>query len=268
MQEHLNFTVTQIGHIHYRMSNPDWKIIRHKNEDIYTIAYAESGRAHYIIDGKETIISPGDLLFFQKGEAHTGWSDKEQPWRYFSIGFDLLCMDQETEHTLASAKSLYVSNDYLRCCELMRSIYRTWTARVPAYHLEVRRIILELLQELFCSRQADRLSGMQLLCINKAMQYINENPNQTHSISVLAKISGFSESYFSKLFRQHTGYSAITYQNLLRVTYAKDLIQTGDCNITEAAEATGFHDIYYFSRLYKKLLGESPSSATFQKSAL
>ena len=77
----------------------------------------------------------------------------------------------------------------------------------------------------------------------------------------LAQIAGFSESHFSKLFRQVTGQSVIAYQNTLRLTHAESLMQLGDCNVSEAAAAVGFRDIYYFSRLYKKVMGTPPSGA-------
>ena len=61
-----------------------------------------------------------------------------------------------------------------------------------------------------------------------------------------------STSYFRALFKQQ-------FHNRLKITKACDLLRSGTCNVTEAAYATGFGDVYYFSRLFKKTTGRSPS---------
>ena len=49
------------------------------------------------------------------------------------------------------------------------------------------------------------------------------------------------------------------FQNKLKIDKAKDLIISHSCNITEAAEAVGFSDVYYFSRMFRKITGKNPS---------
>ena len=56
-----------------------------------------------------------------------------------------------------------------------------------------------------------------------------------------------------------TGMSAIQFQNQQKIQRAKDLILSQNCNVTEAAQAVGFSDIYYFSRMFRKLTGKNPS---------
>lgn len=259
MNNFLNFTVTEIRHIHFRMSNPIWGFTDLINPNHYTLAYAESGRSHYLLDGQDVLIQPDQILFFQRGEPHTAWADPEDPWRYFSFGFDLLTLDEEAKTFLAQVPTLHTPRNPVRCRSLLFSIYRSWSIQQPGFYLEIRSLLMELLREIFSGSRENELKEAQRFRMQKAISHIHENLQATYSVKELAQIAGFSESYFSKLFHQITGQSVVTYQNVLRVTHARNLMQLGDCNVSEAAAAVGFRDIYYFSRLYKKLLGEPPS---------
>ena len=59
--------------------------------------------------------------------------------------------------------------------------------------------------------------------------------------------------------QQLTGLTTVQFQNKLKIDKAKDLIISRSCNITEAAEAVGFSDVYYFSRMFRKITGKNPS---------
>lgn len=265
MNNSLNFTVTRIGHIHFRMSHHQWKFVELSNPDHYIVAYAESGKCHYLLNGKDVTVEPNQLLFFQKGEPHTAWTDPEDPWRYFSLSFDLQFFDKEARQAIENLPTFHIPSDSTRCRNLLFSLYRAWSIQPPGYYLLVRSLLMDLLREILCSSKVDPPTDTQRLRMQKALTYIHSNMTQNCSVATLAKIAGFSESHFSKLFRQMTGQSVITYQNLLRLTHARSLLQLSDCNVSEAAAAVGFRDIYYFSRMYKKLLGETPSE-TIQKS--
>ena len=206
-------------------------------------------------------ITQDQLVFFQMGEPHTSWADPEDPWRYFSLAFDLQFLDEETRQRITTAKTFHIPSNRLRCRNLLFAIYWAWTNQKPGYYLEVRSLLMALLKEIFCSTEETALTDIQQFRMQKAIAHIHENLAQNISVSELARIAGFSESYFSKLFRQTTGQSVITYQNTLRLNQAKSLLQLGDCNVSEAAAAVGFRDIYYFSRLYKKMMGTPPSGA-------
>lgn len=265
MDDFFNFTVTDICHIHFRMSNPNWGFADLAHPRCYTFVYAESGKSHYLLDGADTVIERDQILFFQRGEAHTGWADPEEPWRYFSFGFDLLPLDENAAAFLQQLPTRLVPQNPPRCRSLLFAIYRSWSSQQPGCYLEVRSLLLQLMQEVFGTSRGDDLTEIQRYRMQKAISHIHENLRENYSVAELARIAGFSESYFSKLFRQITGQSVITYQNSLRVTHARNLIQLGDCNVSEAAAAVGFRDIYYFSRMYKKLLGETPSGTIRKK---
>ncbi|WP_372516736.1 helix-turn-helix transcriptional regulator [Paenibacillus silviterrae] len=66
--------------------------------------------------------------------------------------------------------------------------------------------------------------------------------------------------YLGKLFRINTGISFKEYLNQMRINQAEILLSTGGYSVTEVAERCGFHDISYFSNVFKSIKGCPPSS--------
>ncbi|OYO43013.1 AraC family transcriptional regulator, partial [Lachnotalea glycerini] len=78
----------------------------------------------------------------------------------------------------------------------------------------------------------------------------------TENIGVgeLAKLSGFSESHFIRLFKQFTNYSYYDYLNRSRITYAKKLLTTlTDATIVDISMQSGFGSLATFNRLFKSI---------------
>ena len=76
---------------------------------------------------------------------------------------------------------------------------------------------------------------------------------------MLAKLCGISENYFRKLFLLEFGISPSKYIRNKRLMLARDLLNSGEFSVSDAAMASGFNDISYFSREYKKMWGVNPS---------
>ena len=67
-----------------------------------------------------------------------------------------------------------------------------------------------------------------------------------------------SQSHFRRLFVKAAGYPPTLYRNRIRVHKAYEMLINGNLSITEISEAVGFCDIYYFSTIFKKIIGVSP----------
>ena len=76
----------------------------------------------------------------------------------------------------------------------------------------------------------------------------------------LVKLTNVGECQFRRSFKALKGMSPIKYRNMLRMTKAIDLLKTGEYSVVEASMIVGFDDPSYFSKLFKKQFGQSPSS--------
>ncbi len=96
--------------------------------------------------------------------------------------------------------------------------------------------------------------------IAPAVFYIHKNySEEIIKISELAKMCNITPEYFRKIFAAIYGASPVKYISTLKTNRAKELLSSGMYTVTEAAENSGFNDLSYFSREFKKQLGMSPS---------
>lgn len=88
---------------------------------------------------------------------------------------------------------------------------------------------------------------------------IAQNYDQNITLTDLAQKYHFSESYISRKIKKETGYSFVDILNGIRLMCAANLLKQGE-KISVVCEKTGFKDQHYFSQLFKKIFGCTPSN--------
>ena len=96
--------------------------------------------------------------------------------------------------------------------------------------------------------------------MNDAIRYIEQNCFENISTKRLSEICHLSEGHFCHLFKAVTGHSAKEYVLMKRIDKAVDLLLSTDMTVLEIAMQCGFSDANYFSRIFKKYKGRTPSS--------
>ena len=79
------------------------------------------------------------------------------------------------------------------------------------------------------------------------------------SSSDAAELVHLNPSYFSKIFKQHTGVTYTDYITGLKIGEAARLLEKTALRVTEIGERLGFSDPAYFSNTFKKTIGQTPS---------
>lgn len=95
--------------------------------------------------------------------------------------------------------------------------------------------------------------------IIKIKYYIANNLDKVIDIPTAAKYVNMSESYFSHIFKKDVGISFIDYVNNEKIEKAKKLISSSNYKIYEVSDKLGFQNATYFTMLFKKITGLSPS---------
>jgi two-component system response regulator YesN len=91
-------------------------------------------------------------------------------------------------------------------------------------------------------------------------RYIDEHIEIPHSVEEVSSLVGINAKYFSKLCKSYLGATFVEYVNTKKMERAHQLLKAGAASVKEVAEATGFVDTNYFSRLFRQHWGVSPSS--------
>jgi two-component system response regulator YesN len=97
------------------------------------------------------------------------------------------------------------------------------------------------------------------IIIEKCMAFIQEHFAEELSLESIAQMYHFNTSYFSSLFKNHTGKSLSDYVIKVRMDNAKRLLTNSEYKISDIAVKIGYKDSAYFIRLFKRELGISPN---------
>lgn len=92
----------------------------------------------------------------------------------------------------------------------------------------------------------------------RCRDYLLENYPSVRGIAEAARHCHVTPEYFSRLFRQHAGQTATRFLAALRANHAAKLLLRSDITVKTAGHTVGFDDPYHFSRVFKRIHGQSP----------
>ncbi len=256
MLNYCNFTVSKIHHVIERESTKDWRFNAGATEHAYLVLNI-SGVGIYDINGEIYKLYDNDVIFIPPHTERKGSTDEEKPWHFVSIAF--YYEDNDGLFKNMEGKPVVIRNAPRQVRENFKNIVTEWNIRSMVYKPLCRACIQAIMCNVVMFRESKNFNPVHYANIEKVKIYIQENFHKNLSVEELAQIAELSPSHFRKLFREIVGISATQYAINMRINKAKDLLASGSANVSEAAFASGFKDIYYFSSMFKKVTGENPS---------
>lgn len=100
--------------------------------------------------------------------------------------------------------------------------------------------------------------------VNIGRDYIDAHFREAIDIAEVAQVAQVSEYHFFRLFKAVYGISPHQFILQKRLAFSKNLLLSGHCTVTDAAIASGFSDIYSFSKAFKKQFGVAPSALKYR----
>ena len=96
--------------------------------------------------------------------------------------------------------------------------------------------------------------------LEKMIIYIKKNLTKPISLSDVSSQCSISAPYAARLFKKNLNMTATEYINGEKLYYACELIKNTSMNMSEIADYLGYCDVFYFSKLFKRKFGKSPST--------
>ena len=142
-------------------------------------------------------------------------------------------------------------------CRLKMPLFETV---VRAHAQELIVILIRALRSAVHAQSRETAEEARRRIISQVVAYLHNFYHHPLSLEEIAQVAGLSPNYFCEVFKQHVGQTVISYLNDLRIDAARQMLRTTDKPIAQIARAVGFRSVYYFSRLFKRLCGISPSA--------
>lgn len=153
------------------------------------------------------------------------------------------------------------------CCTITVENFLSLISEYPWIKRYFQRTALSNLEKIYLDSNPGPCKGDMKFEMNEidtrlknSLEYIHANFARSITLDEIANINGVSRFHFSRLFKNHVGYSFKLYLNKSRLAAAKKLLLQRDMNISETCYAVGYNDVSYFSKIFKKFEGMSPSA--------
>lgn len=232
----------------------------------YLIHYVLSGKGYYKVKDRVYRLKEGDAFLICPDELIYYEADRKTPWTYTWIGFQGVKIKGYLERTslLSHPVFHYGQDDRIRLChEKMFEANRLNANR----DLIMNSILYEYLFLLVRKfpREQYTPGEKQIGYVEEVLTYLEANYSQNISVQTLADSLGLNRSYLHRLFKSATGSSLQEYLLDLRIRKACSLLKTTCLPVSVISLSVGYEDTLYFSRLFKKKKGISPSQYRAQK---
>ena len=251
-----SIVVTSCGY--YRVhSRPVVATERPTGRKDYQLLYIAKGKGHFFFDGKEQIITEGNMILYRPNEVQYYYyyaPDKtEAYWVHFTgrhvesiLEYYGLPETENVFYTGTSPDYQWMYRQMIQELQLCRSNYEELLSlMLRQIFIMINRYVVE-----------GKKSGSE---IERATHYFNENYNKQINIDEYAESRHMSTCWFIRSFKQILKVTPMQYILSLRMANAQSLLETTEYNISEIAEAVGYNNPLYFSRLFHKHVGVSPS---------
>lgn len=242
-----------------RRAASSWIIRELAYPRVHTLVWVRSGRARYVCGDARFSVHGGQMLLFPAGTRRSASTDKDQPWIFSVVGFTL----EDANGCPATARGLsYVTTPHepIDIGSAMYELEHHFHAQSPGGQLRSRGILMNLLGIYINAATRSAEPASRRPALDAVIDLLNQHPGQWYTADELAARAKLSPSRFRVLFQRSTGMSVVRYQNTARVRRAAGLLRSGEHTVSDVANLLAFNDVYYFSRLFKKMTGSTPSS--------
>ena len=232
----------------------------HKNIEMLLIIEGE-GNIQYSTESLK--LAADDIIIINSGILHRPYSDTGISYYYLIID-DTFCSENGIDVIEFTFEKKFRSDETRHKFEdIITKMGEYEECQNPISIVGLRSAVLALLTDLctnhaFTSRKNSSQTSASEEYVKRVLEHINKNYTDSICLESLAELCGITKFHLAREFKKHTGQTVFTYINTLRCQNAEHCISNG-MSVTEAAYASGFDSLSYFSRTYKKRMGTPPS---------
>lgn len=233
-------------------------------------------QVNYITEGKGVIetrdgryeVKPGSIILIYPGEWHRYKPSSNTGWREHYIGFSGIYARYlfQNSEILSNHPSVLNIGFHDHLLDLFSQIIDLVYDKKPGFQYICSGLLIQLLGNVLYVLKNQGFDGKEVENkIRHARFQLQEQYNEPVDMEKLANQCNMGYSHFRKMFKKYTGVSPLQYHNKFRLQKAKDLLVDSDKSVKKVALEVGFHSEHYFTRLFKKKMGVTPTELREEK---
>ncbi len=254
---------------------PDGKALCHWHEDLEFILILK-GQMNYNVNGKRVLLKQADSLMVNVRQMHYGYSCSQQDCDFICILFhpqlftgNKLLYQKYIAPVIENQGMDYIYFDGLtsqgrETASLIDQMYRIKEQAILAYELQVIGIMLALWKGI-CEQcesitlEASGQGGSDISVQKDMVSYIYQHYTEALTLSDIAAAGSVCRSKCCIIFKRYLQQSPIEFLNSYRLEVSRGLLKDTSVSITQVAFACGFNHLSYFSKLFLRSYGCTPS---------
>lgn len=231
----------------------------------YILIYVIEGEGWFELDNQRLKVSAGQVFVLPKEKAHSYGSNKKNPWTIYWCHFDgekasFFAEGLQKPLSVSAEKDSRIEDRFKLFETIFSSLKNGFSKENLDFSITAFFYFLGSLKYLGSYRTSTaENSEQQLDMVDDAIHYMRENVRKRITLKEIADYAGYSTSHFSAKFQTKTGYSPLNYLIHLKIQEACHYLDFSDMKINQISMLVGFDDPFYFTRLFGKTMGSSPS---------
>ncbi len=244
MRKKLKLDIKDIQTIIFKTENTDFNYHNPNRSADGFILLTEGNGFAISNSGKGYNITAGDVLFVSRGDDYT-------------IKCPAPCSYITSELTVDTDKSLlpFVHHASEREIEKLKNICSIWQSLEWDSYVSCRVKLLTIYYDIIKSRMSNQFPDKD---IAKAISFIHQNFKNNFSGKALADYCSVSPSHLRAKFLKCTGMTVTEFRDTLRISAAKEMLESKHFTVSEIASSLGYCDVYHFSKVFTAQVGASP----------
>jgi AraC-like DNA-binding protein len=254
------FELFALGQERITTTDYNWDGLKRTDGPLLLFQYTLAGSGCIRIGEQTHQLGPGAAFLVEiPGDHRYFFPASEQSWEFLFILFrpsGILDYWADIKRQLGSVTNIPKDQPII---QLLQYMYRNAKNGVisDAYHASsiVYQFAMELLRYSCQGKAADHWPAN----IKKAAEWIELNYDRIIGVDEICKHAGLSKYHFVRRFTQITGESPNTYLTKIRIGHAIRLLRETEVNVDDIARSVGFAGGSYFTKVFRKWTGSSPS---------
>ncbi len=254
---------------HVSPSHPQYNMALHWHVEFEFIRILK-GSFKIIIDDQTFFVPAGSFIFIPAGALHEGIP---YDCEYECIVFDMnMLMNKNdsccklirkiTDHEVEIQYVHYGSYSDLH--QIVWTLFDAMSSKKDGYQMSVLGALYQIIGLIFSENfynpapEQPPRSHRKIVQLKQALEFIESSYNKQISLQEMADSVNMSSKYFCRFFQEMTHRTPVDYLNYYRIERASYDLLTTDQSITEVAFNSGFNDLSYFIKTFKKYKGTTP----------
>lgn len=258
-----------IEYYHLNSEHPRYNMAAHWHKE-FEIIRVLRGSFTVFLNNVKYRLNEGDVLFAEGGKLHRGIpSDCVYECLVFNPDMLIRHKNDVARRYIKPISDMQVTVEnqlnktHQKLYATVCSLFDVMREKKQFYELKTISLLYEfficLYENGYVSALPTNKTSQSIKSIMTLTDWIENNLSEPITLDLLSKKAGLSKKYLCRVFKSYTSKTLTQYVNELRINNACYEMSAMNKNITEAAYDSGFNDLSYFCKVFKKIRGETPT---------